>query len=610
MAVKMYFVRGFVFFVALAIIGSAPLFAQSVATFEDETVAPATNVDGKLIRVANRTILAAGLPSVAASTKSLSIPAVVDEIADSAFDEFINLESVYLENGVKKIGAAAFSKCANLKDVYISESVESIADDAIPETASISGVSGSYAQKWASERKIAFQEFSPADLKKAFPATPDETPGAILFSRDKTEIEILRATGLKRLAGQVVIPEKIGGSAVVKLGDDAFADAPKMVAVVLPNGLKTIGARAFAGCRALTSAALPSSVETIGAGAFCRCYALKSLQLPTGIKTIENETFQGCVNLTSLKLSDQLTSIGVRAFYDCAALPALQLPENLKIIADAAFGHCYALSSLKLPDALETLGSRSFASNICLVVTPKSSAEAQAVKGNYKYATGVFEVDDDPGIRCVFWRETPKGIEINGVETTEKFDGTLTPPTTISNLPVVSVGDSAFVENTSLKEITLPPTVRTIGAAAFKGCSELASIRLSRDLRSIGKEAFADCQLLETPEFPDDMEWIGPKAFANCGQFDEIRLPYKLNLIGEEAFWSCDNLARVAFPYNLKVIGARAFAYCDKLKEVELLGGVVSVGPEAFPTTIRLKGLAGGAVEKWAKENNAHFEAF
>ena len=612
MRIRNHFVSRIAFVAALTIIAPTALFAQSDAALDQENDATATSSDagGALVRQADRTILAVGLQSVAATTEALTVPEVVDELADAAFSEFTSLKTVYLENGVKEIGAAAFAKCSSLKDVYLYESVESIADDAFPKTATLHGVSGSFAEKWATDRKIPFQEMTPDALKKAFTATADETPGAILFSQNNAEVEILRITGLKNLSGDVVVPGKIGAAAVVSLGDDAFVDAQKIVSVTLPNGLKAIGARAFAGCRSLTSIAIPSSVETIGAGAFCRCYALKSFQTPAGVKTIENETFQGCVNLTSLKLPDQLTYIGVRAFYDCAALPSLQLPASLKTIDDAAFGHCYALSSLTLPDSIETLGSRSFASNVCLIVTPKSSAEAQAVKGGYKYATGILEVEDDPGLRYVFWRETPRGIEIDGVETTEKFDGSLAPPGTISSRPVVSVGDSAFVENTSLKKVTLPPTVKAIGVSAFKGCSELVSIRLPRDLRTIGKEAFADCQLLETPDFPDDMEWIGPKAFADCGQIDKIRLPYKFNLVGEEAFWSCGNLSSVAFPYNLKIIGARAFAYCDKLEELELPGGVISIGPEAFPTTVRLRGATGSAVEKWAKENNVFFEAY
>ena len=605
MRIRNHFVSRIAFVAALTIIAPTALFAQSDAALDQENDATATSSDAgdALVRQADRTILAVGLQSVASTTEFIAIPDVVDELADAAFSEFTSLKTVYLENGVKRIGAAAFAKCSSLKDVYLYESVESIADDAFPKTATLHGVSGSFAEKWATDHKIAFQETT-------FAVAADETPGAVLFSQDKAGVEILRITGLKNLPGDVVVPEKIGAAPVVKLGDDAFADAQKIVSVTLPNGLKAIGARTFAGCRSLTSIAIPSTVETIGAGAFCRCYALKSFQTPAGVKTIENETFQGCVNLTSLKLPDQLTYIGVRAFYDCAALPSLLLPANLKTIDDAAFGHCYALSSLTLPDSIETLGSRSFASNVCLIVTPKSSAEAQAAKGGYKYATGILEVEDDPGLRYIFWRETPRGIEIDGVETTEKFDGSLTLPGTISSRPVVSVGDSAFVENTSLKKVTLPPTVKAIGVSAFKGCSELVSIRLPRDLRTIGKEAFADCQLLETPDFPDDMEWIGPKAFADCGQIDKIRLPYKLNLVGEEAFWSCDNLSSVAFPYNLKIIGARAFAYCDKLEELELPGGVISIGPEAFPTTVRLRGATGSAVEKWAKENNVFFEAY
>ena len=552
------------------------------------TIASSANAENPLVRRDDRTVFAVGLKDVGASSTSLTIPAVVDEIVANAFDGFDQLEKVYIGDGVKKIESGAFAKCAKLADVYLYESVRSIADDAFPKSATIYGASGSFAEKWAAKNKIAFKRLSTAALTKAFPDAKDETPGALLFSRDRSGVEILCATGRKSLSGALAVPKTIVDAPVVKLGDEAFADSHGLVSITLPEELNSIGAAAFS-----------------------RCYALKSIALPSGIKTIENETFQGCVNLTSIELPDQLTSIGVRAFYDCAALPSLQLPSGLKEINDAAFGHCYALASLELPAALETLGSRSFASNICLVVAPESSAAAQAAKGGYKYATNVLNVDDVPGVRSIFWRDTNMGVEIDGVETLETFDGKLKGlPETISGRPVVSVGDSAFAENETLKEVELPQSVKTIGAAAFKGCSELVSVQFPASLRSIGKEAFSDCQTLETPSFPDDLEWIGPKAFADCGRFESIRLPYKLSLLGEEAFWSCDNLSSVAFPYNLKIIGARAFAYCDKLDIVDLPGGIASIGPEAFSATIKMKVGPGSVAEKWAKENKVSFETY
>ena len=599
-------------FIVAALTAPATLFAQTDEDFETQNDAIGASQTGEnaLVRRDDRVVLAAGLPSVADSTTSLTIPGVVGEIGKGAFEEFVKLETLYLEDGVKKIGAAAFVKSENLKDVYLFGSVKSIAEDAFPKNVTIHGPFGSYAEKWANKYKINFQRTSEADLTKAFPDPEDPKPGALLYSKDKSGAEILCAPAVKKLSGEVVIPKRLAGSPVVKIGDAVFADAAKIETVALPDGLKALGARAFAGCRNLASVVLPPGLEKIGSRAFYQCYSLKSLEIPSKVETIEDETFQGCVNLASISLPERLLTVGVRAFYDCAALPTLQLPIRLKKIDDAAFGHCYALNSLRLPNDLETIGSRSFASNICLVVAKGSSAAEQAAKGNYKYATDVLEINDDKNIAAIFWREATLGVEICGVATTKEFNGSLTLPEKIANRAVMSVADGAFTENTDLKEVSLPPTVKTIGAAAFKGCSKLVAVALPQELRAVGKEAFANCQLLKAPTLPDDLEWIGPKAFADCGSIEEIRLPYKLNLIGEEAFWSCDNLTNVVFPYNLKLIGARAFAFCEKLESLEIPGGVMSIGPEAFPATILLKGGAGSVAEKWANENNVKFEAY
>jgi hypothetical protein len=62
-------------------------------------------------------------------------------------------------------------------------------------------------------------------------------------------------------------------------------------------------------------------------------------------------------------------------------------------------------------------------------------------------------------------------------------------PDTINGMPVVGIGDKAFMNNTSITGITIPGSVTSIGAYAFRGCTGLTSITIPNSVTSIGSYA-------------------------------------------------------------------------------------------------------------------------
>ena len=79
---------------------------------------------------------------------------------------------------------------------------------------------------------------------------------------------------------------------------------------------------------------------------------------------------------------------------------------------------------------------------------------------------------------------------------------------------------------TSLREITLPSTVKKIGSFAFSYCAKLEQITLNEGLQSIGNGAFSGSSI------------------------GEIVLPSSVTDITEQAFHSCNNLESVKFEGN------------------------------------------------------------
>ena len=58
---------------------------------------------------------------------------------------------------------------------------------------------------------------------------------------------------------------------------------------------------------------------------------------------------------------------------------------------------------------------------------------------------------------------------------------------------VTSIGESAFLNCSSLTSINISSSVTSIGKFAFVGCSSLTSINIPSSVTSIGKSAFLLC---------------------------------------------------------------------------------------------------------------------
>lgn len=85
--------------------------------------------------------------------------------------------------------------------------------------------------------------------------------------------------------------------------DARYNDIVKMV--VLPEGLKEIGAAAFFNCRVLSSVNVPEGVELIEEYAFYNCQAVRSLVLPSSVKTVKQGAFKKSgINYIEIKNPD------------------------------------------------------------------------------------------------------------------------------------------------------------------------------------------------------------------------------------------------------------------------------------------------------------------
>jgi hypothetical protein len=174
-----------------------------------------------------------------------------------AFENSVNLSSVFLPEGLEIIGDNTFKGCAGLTSIVFPDSVLRIGSSAFMECTGLTSV----------------------DI-------PDSVTsiGHLAFS----------GSGLT----SIVIPDS-----VTSIGVGAFRVCTELASVIISNNVTSIEHATFYGCTSLTSVLIPDSVTSIGDSAFMRCTELTNIIIPdsvtsVGFTHIGKGVFDLCENLS------------------------------------------------------------------------------------------------------------------------------------------------------------------------------------------------------------------------------------------------------------------------------------------------------------------------
>ena len=159
---------------------------------------------------------------------------------------------------------------------------------------------------------------------------------------------------------------------------------------------------------------------------------------------------------------------------------------------------------------------------------------------------------------------------------------------------VVEIGDDVFAWNTSIRTVTLPPSLQTIGKRAFQGCDSLVSINLE-NVKKIGVDAFNSCDLLKSVDL-SSLFFIDEHTFSSCYALESVKISEKTTSIGYDAFWYCERLFSVVIPDGVESIGDNAFENCG-LRKLTLGKNVKTIGDNAFASCSDLMEIHSLAVE-------------
>ena len=293
--------------------------------------------------------------------------------------------------------------------------------------------------------------------------------------------------------------------------------------------------------------------------------------IPDGVTSIGDFAFQNCESLTAVKIADSVTSIGNFAFWGCGSLASVYIPDGLTSIGDGAFQTCDALAAIDIPESVMHLGRCAFNTNTrTSTPTPVSPITD-------------FEIEN--GVLKKYLGKSETVVIPDGVVTSigdKAFWGCKSPTSIHIPDSVTSIGDSAFAGCESLQSIHIPKGVTNIGSSAFCYCPALTSIHIPGGVTSIKNGIVAECKSLTSIEIPDSVTNIGMGAFMNCHALTSIKIPDGVTSIGDYAFTGCKALTSIKISDSITSIGKNAFTLCESLKSIHIPDGVTSIGDEAF----------------------------
>jgi len=304
----------------------------------------------------------------------------------------------------------------------------------------------------------------------------------------------------KRISGNVVIPDTLGGYPVAAIGDSAFLD-----------------------CAYMTSLTIPDSVVSIGDQAFGECTYLEEIYFGTGLKTVGYSLLYGCESLKNVHIRDLAAWCQVTCADDGWSDGALAYAENLYLNGEL-------LLDVVVPDGVAYIGSFPFSgyTKLTSITLPDSVTELK--KNAFSECEGLTEID------------LPDGMTRIGADAFYNCTG-LTELVIPSGVTVLE--DYVFMGCSNLISIKLPDGLTRIGENAFQSCTNLKEIAIPAGVNEIGEWAFYGCRSLTEIIIPDFVQMIPHYAFNDCLQLTSVVLPRGVCIVDNYAFDGCQKLTKV-----------------------------------------------------------------
>jgi uncharacterized repeat protein (TIGR02543 family) len=523
---------------------------------------------------------------------TVSIPASVETIGDSAFTDCANLNSITMESGLKTIGGGAFFNCSSLTSVYIPSTVNDIQPEVFSGCSSlieinVSGDNSSYASS-----------------------------DGILFSKDMTTL-----LAYPENSPMTSYTTPLG---VKTLGEYSFKNCARLTSVVL-TGVTAIESEAFEGCSGLSSVSLPQGLSKIGWAAFKDCTSLVSVSIPASVSYIDYYVFSGCTSLTNISVDasntyyasvdNVLFSKDMKTLIRCPegkAGPAYAIPNTVETIMDSAFLGCKNFNSIAMPSGVKKINAGAFIG--CTELTAMSlPSTIESIDGDvFSGCSNLSTINVDPSNS--YYASNGGVLFTKDMKTLLKYPMAKTDLTYSIPVGVTTINYVAFSDNTHLTGVVIPGSVNMINASAFNGCSSITTMSIPANVTTLDTSAFSGCTSLSAVNvdvnntvffsnggvlydktmsvllyyplaktgasfsIPNGVQLIGSRAFYNCSQLKTIITPSSITSFGSDVFYGC---SIESFDVGSDAM-VGMFAGSNSLKTVNVGDTVISIGDYAF----------------------------
>lgn len=113
----------------------------------------------------------------------------------------------------------------------------------------------------------------------------------------------------------------------------------------------------------------------------------------------------------------------------------------------------------------------------------------------------------------------------------------------------MAIDAQAFKDCTNLLSVEMDDSVESIGESTFSGCSALQRIHFSDNvkLQTLPENTCLSCSSLVDVHLPESLRTISWAAFQGCTSLATIELPEYVKSFGNRAFRNCSSLESIVF---------------------------------------------------------------